>query len=178
VTITYESGKSPEDLARKLEAMKARAKNLQPVMVVQAESIKKLLDDAFRQQRGPDGTPWAPNAPATIARKGSAKAGIDTGLLRASTTATASGNSISFGTNSPYAGPNQFGAVTSGALKHASYSGGVKRPVGTPWKRTQPARPFMPFQIDGTLITIGPAKVTFDRLLKAVARYVSTGEVT
>lgn len=176
MTITYAPGSSPDDAARALAEMRARLGNLQPVLTVQAESIRKLIDDSFRQSRSPDGSAWLPNAASTVARKGSAKPGIDTGQLRNSITATAGRNDISFGTNTPYAGPNQFGAVRTGSLKHASSK--PKRAAGTAFRVVQPARSFMPFRVDGTLITIGPAGKVFERLARAVGEYVVSGKIT
>lgn len=174
MTITYAPGQSPDDARKALEAMAARAKNLRPVLEVQALAIKKLIDDSFRQSRSPDGTPWLPNAASTVARKGSAKPGINTSVLRDSVDAVASGNDIRFGTNVPYAAPNQYGGTRTGNLKRKSGA----RAKGTAFRVTQPARPFMPFTIAGTLITIGPASNVFRRLARAVGVYVTTGEIT
>lgn len=200
MTVTFEPGKSPDDVVRALKGMRDRLANLQPVLDVQGEQIRKLISDSFRQSRSPDGSPWAPNAQSTIDRKGSAKPGIDTRVLENSVAVTAGRVDITLGTNIPYAGANQFGATVEGTLKHNTYdrrtmagvtkSGGVSkkkvrisgptrmRPEGTPWKREQPARPFLPFTVAGTLITIGPSERVFNRLARAVGVYITTGKIT
>jgi phage gpG-like protein len=178
VTVTYAPGQSPEDVRRALEAMRDRLRNLKPVLTVHAEAIRTMIDDAFRGSRAPDGTAWLPNAASTVKRKGSAKPGVDTSQLRNSIAATASRNDITVGTNVPYAASNQFGATRTGTLKRAAYKPIPKRDVGTPWRVTQPARPFLPFTIAGALITIGPAAKVWNALTRAVGVYITTGKVT
>lgn len=176
MTIAFSPGQSPDDAARALQAMRSRLTDLRPVLTPHAEAIRKLLDDAFRLSRSPDGTAWAPNAASTVARKGSAKPGIDKSILRNSLSAQAGRNDITFGTNVPYAAPNQFGAVRTGVLRNASSK--PKRAKGTAFTNVTKARPFMPFTIEGTLITIGPAGRVFTELARAVGTYITTGKVT
>ena len=176
MTITYAPGQSPDDAARALAEMRARLGNLQPVLTVQAESIRKLIDDSFRSSRAPDGSAWLPNAASTVARKGSAKPGIDTSLTRNSVTSVAGRNDITFGSNAPAASYLHNGTTRSGSLKNASSK--PKRAKGTAFKVVVVARPFMPFTVEGTLITIGPAGKVFDRLARAVGTYVVTGKIT
>jgi len=173
MAITFAPGQSPDDAAKALREMSARCKALGPVLRAQAPMIEKLIDDAFRQSRGPDGTPWQPLAQSTIdrRRRGSSKPLVDTGVLRNSVAVVAGANDITISTNVPYAGPQQFGATKSGALKRKSGT----RPAGTPWTTKIPARPFLPFAIAGTLIEIGPSALVFDRLARAVGNYITTG---
>lgn len=201
MTVTFEPGKSPDDVVRALKGMRDRLANLQPVLEVQGEQIRKLISDSFRQSRSPDGSPWAPNAQSTIDRKGSAKPGIDTRVLENSVAVTAGRVDITLGTNIPYAGVNQFGAISEGmttdprpAQARAAAKARAKREAAgkklrtlrgskatftsTPWKREQPARPFLPFTVAGTLITIGPSERVFSRLARAVGVYITTGKIT
>lgn len=176
MTISFAPGQSPDDAARNLAAMRARLTDLRPVLVVHAESIRKLLDDAFRLSRAPDGTAWLPNAASTVARKGSAKPGIDTSLTRNSMTSVAGRNDITFGSNAPPASYMQNGTTRTGVLKNASSK--PKRAKGTAFKVVNPVRRILPFTIEGTLITIGPAGRVFNDLARAVGVYVTTGKVT
>ncbi len=178
MALIYAPTQSPAEVAAKFRAMQARAHALGPVMVVARDMVAKLVDDSFERSQSPDGTPWAPNAPSTIARKGSAKPGIDNGILRGSMTAAVIPNGVTWGTNTPYAAPVQFGAVRSGRLKNASYTGGVKRPANTPWTSATPGRAFMPFARDGALMRIGRAKTAFDNITRMVMTYIVTGKVS
>ena len=59
-----------------------------------------------------DGDAWTPNAPATIARKGSSKPLIDTGNLRASFTFQVKRNSVEIGSPLFYSEFHEFGTST------------------------------------------------------------------
>lgn len=59
-----------------------------------------------------DGNAWTPNAPATIARKGSSKPLIDTGNLRASFTYQVKRNSVEIGSPVFYSEFHEFGTST------------------------------------------------------------------
>jgi len=173
VTITFAPGQSPDDAAKALREMSARAKDLGPVLRAQSEMILRLIRDSFRNSRGPDGTPWKPLAQSTIdkRRRGSSKPLEDTGALRDGNSVTAGRMDLTIGTNVPYAGAQNFGATKSGTLKRKSGT----RPAGTPWTTKIPARAFLPFTIAGTLIEIGPSALVFDRLARAVGTYITTG---
>jgi phage gpG-like protein len=98
--------------ARTLEAIRQRLDNLAPALT----AMKEVGLDSIRQtfQAGGRPTPWAPlRSPR---RRGSASAAIplnDTGHLRASITAIIGRNSITFGTNVPYAAMHHFGGTIS-----------------------------------------------------------------
>ncbi len=143
----------------RLEAMAARLRDLSPVMAVAAADTMTLIDDSFAGSRSPDGSTWAPNAPRTIERKGSAVPMIDTGRLRQSIFARGSRTGLQFGTNVEYAAPNQVGA-------------GNGRP---------PKRAFLPVEMLGgawRLIASGPAGTHWQRVRDAVRRYITEGVVT
>ena len=180
MAIVYASGKSPGDVAERLRAMRTRAGQLAPVMQQASIQVQKMIDDGFRSSVGPGGDAWAPNAPSTIRRKGSAKPNVDIATLKNSIACTviANGQGISFGTNVPYAGPVQWGHTRSGKLKNASYANGVKREKGTAWTSTTVARAFLPFLRDGSLMQSGRALRVFGTITKMVASYISTGKMT
>ncbi|MFA7295711.1 MAG: phage virion morphogenesis protein [Dehalococcoidia bacterium] len=179
MTIVFAPTQSPSEVAAKFRAMQARAHALGPVLAPAREMVAKMIDDSFERSQSPDGTAWAKNAPSTIARKrGSAKPGIDKGILRASQYVTVIPNGLDFGTRVPYAAPVQFGSVRGGRLKHASYTGGVKREKGTAWSSTTPGRAFLPFTREGLLMRTGRAQTVIDAVTKMVMAYIVTGKVT
>lgn len=122
MSIDYEQGHSPAAVADAFRAMAARATNLRPVLVVQAEVVQKLLVGTFKSESSPDGTPWAKMADKTFGKRRAgkgpkkAKIGVDTGLMRASLVAMpATGPSfIQFGTNRPYAAAFHQGSTAQG----------------------------------------------------------------
>ncbi|SDA18145.1 phage virion morphogenesis (putative tail completion) protein [Pseudomonas sp. NFPP10] len=83
-----------------------------------AEYLHQSTDDRFRQQVAPDGSPWAPLAPSTIARKGSNKILRQDGNLQDTLRHSVSGNELAFGTDRPYGAIHQFG----GKIEHAPRS--------------------------------------------------------
>ena len=92
----------------------------------------------FRESRGPDGQPWAPLSPATIARRrqGSSKPLLDTGRLRNSITyATEGQNAVVVGTNVRYGRMQQQGAAKG-------EFGRTSRGSPIPWGRV-PGRPYL-----------------------------------
>ncbi|MBK8173187.1 MAG: phage virion morphogenesis protein [Sandaracinaceae bacterium] len=112
--------KGLDKVTKRLQAQIERAKNLAPVLQPIAAALKTHIDDSFRQSKSPTGEAWAPLSRATIAgrRQGSDKPLIDTGTLRNAAYAMVEGNdSIVFGDNVSYVGPQQFGAEIHGTYK-------------------------------------------------------------
>ena len=91
------------DIRKKIEDPRSLMVELGDILV---EDIKNNI---VRRKTAPDGTPWAPWMPSTAkarARKGNAALGLlyDTGNLLRSITSSVSGhNSLTVGTNVPYA---------------------------------------------------------------------------
>lgn len=96
-------------------------------------------DDVFKGEHDPEGTPWTPLSPKTIARRRNHQGGVkilqDTGQLKNSLTQagapykieSARGYDVELGTNVPYARIHQYGGVIK--TRHAEI--------------TIPARPFI-----------------------------------
>lgn len=142
----------------RIKAMAARARDMRPIMAEGAAAIVTLIDDSFRQQRAPDGTPWEPLQPETLRRRRGGPAGakilIDTGRLRASNFAVSAPKSIKFGTNTRYAAPHQLGG------EHL------------------PARPFLPVARVGgrwMLMASGPAGTVFARIRERLRAFIVNG---
>jgi len=83
-----------------------------------AEYLHQSTDNRFRQQVAPDGSPWAPLAPSTLARKKSGRILREAGTLQDTLRHSVSNNELSFGTNRPYGAIHQFG----GKIEHAARS--------------------------------------------------------
>jgi phage gpG-like protein len=178
MAIVYAPSASPKEVAARFRAMMQRASDLSAVLKNAAEDVKLLMLDSFEFGVSPDGTPWKPNAQSTIDRKKSSKPGINIGDLRLSVTASATKNSLSFGTNKPYAGDVQWGSTRTGNLKNASYKGGTKRDKGSAFTVKVEGRAFVPMLRDGNLMTQGAAKALFDSITKSVMLYITTGKIT
>lgn len=121
--------------ARKLD-------DLTPLMQEIGEYLLESSKENFRTGSAPDGTPWAPRSPVTLAayeaRGERPKGGPLVGVSRAlSTTITyeAGPDSVEWGSNMIYAAVMQFGAA-QGAF------GATARGSPIPWG-TIPARPFL-----------------------------------
>jgi phage gpG-like protein len=166
--IKFTPGKSPTDVAENLKAMGNRAKNLGPVLEAAAIAIKKLMDDAFSTKASPDGTPWAPNSPATLKHK-RGSLGIETGKLKASLYATVTGNTIKYGANTSYAAGFNEGHTRMGSLAHAAYYNHSKREEGTAFRVVTPGRAFMP------VFKGGAAKAVITLINKWIVNYIKTG---
>lgn len=111
--ISFNGDKVAKALADRID----RCKDLSSPLKAGAEAIKKLIDDSFKNGVSPIGTgPWQELKPSTIEhrRNKSKKILVDTSHLRANAFARAEGNSIVFGDNMVYAGPQQFGSEHEG----------------------------------------------------------------
>jgi phage gpG-like protein len=164
-----------------LEAAKGRLRDLGPVLSVVAADTVTLIDDSFAGGHTPENVAWAPLSPKTLARRrgGSGNPLVDTSRMRSSTTAYGRGTTLSFGSNVPYAPPQQWGATRSGTLKNRSYS--PRREAGSPFTVTIPARPFLPVRKVGggyALMTVGAAGEHWARMRRMVTEYIVSGRVT
>ena len=153
--VSYPGGKSPDKAARAWGAMMRRSENLTPAMKVGAESIQRLIQKTFQTSASPTGEKWDDLDPETIKRrrKKSNIPLVDTGKLRLSMATSYGARTITFGTNTKYAGFQQFGT------------------------RRIPARPFMPITAQGELTMAGPAKIVFDRISRQVGSYIVNGKL-
>lgn len=83
-----------------------------------AEGVKSRTLRRFEESRAPDGTPWPPLSPVTLARTGkNRKALILTGRLRNSIAWTVRGDAIVVGTNVVYARIHQYGGYAGRGRK-------------------------------------------------------------
>lgn len=83
-----------------------------------AEYLHQSTNDRFIKQVAPDGSPWAPLAPSTLARKKGGRILRDKGSLQDTMRHSVSGNELSFGTDRPYSAIHQNG----GKVEHAARS--------------------------------------------------------
>jgi len=162
-----------------LTAAQRRLGDLSPVLAVIAADTRTLIDDAFSGSHTPEGTPWAPLKPSTIAsrRGGSSMPLIDTSTLRSSISTTVDRSRLRFGTNVRYAAAQQLGFAKSGTLKRRSRG----RKVGAEYTVTVEARPFLPVRRAGgsfRLMTVGLAGQHWRASVEMIKRYIATGEVT
>ncbi|TBV12763.1 phage virion morphogenesis protein [Stutzerimonas kirkiae] len=98
-------------LAERLDSLQAPLNDI-------AEYLHRSTDDRFRQQVGPDGSPWAPLAPSTLARKKGSRTLRESSALQDTLRHQVSGNELLFGTDRPYGAIHQFG----GKIEHAARS--------------------------------------------------------
>lgn len=143
-----------------LQALKARAGNLNPALQAIGEGITERTKRRFETSTAPDGTPWKPNSAATLAmlaarlsgqkskvkKDGSLNASGARQLagkkpligesqdLRRQIIPQASGNALTVSSTPKYAAIQQFGGK-----------------AGRGKKVTIPARPFLPIRQDGAL---------------------------
>jgi phage virion morphogenesis protein len=104
-------GKALEDLVERLGDLTTPLNDI-------AEYLHQSTDDRFRQQVAPDGSPWAPLAPSTLARKKGSQILRDKGTLQDTLRHSVSKNELSFGTDRPYGATHQLG----GKIEHAARS--------------------------------------------------------
>lgn len=105
------TGKALSDLIERLDDLTTPLNDI-------AEYLHQSTDDRFRQQVAPDGSPWAPLAPSTLARKKGNKILRDKGTLQDTLRHSVSNNELSFGTDRPYGAIHQLG----GKIEHAARS--------------------------------------------------------
>ena len=114
-----------KDVERRLERLADATGDLTPVFEDLGEELLNSTRKRFRGQRGPDGRPWKPLLPQTLARKrkNQDKILFLEGELFGHLRYVAAADSLEVGSNEVYAATHQFG------------SGGDGRNI--------PARPFL-----------------------------------
>jgi phage gpG-like protein len=107
-----------------------------PALRVCALIAKADMLDNFQGSHAPDGAPWPPLRRPRTNSRGADRPLLDTGILRASTTAAGPGHveevtglSLALGTELDYAAPHQYGATISIPEKR-------RRPPEKPWAFT------------------------------------------
>jgi len=174
----------------KLAAIQARAENMRPVWAEVGQIILESIQRNFQQRRAPDGTPWQPVS-AAYARwkssKGKSPGNILNlnGLLQNSIHTTVASDSVTIGTNVPYAAIHQFGGeIKKKERKSTVYfhrnerTGEVGRKFVEKSKSnfaqdvaigehtiTMPKRPFL-----------GARQEDWGRIATALQKYIVTGE--
>lgn len=127
-----------------LDNLHARTRDMTPAM---KDIGERLLDGTKRRfVRGADwnGTAWAPNAPATLARKKSGWVLVgETKALFATINYRSSANAVSLGSPMEYAAAQHFGALR-GAF------GRTVKGAPIPWGNIPP-RPFLPVNRDKSI---------------------------
>lgn len=103
-----------DDLATQaaLDQIRARLGNLQPFYKEVGEALVRSTDQRFRDERAPDGTPWAPLAEATLKRKERLgkilKILQQDGFMRGTIIYRETAQQVEVGTIQPYAKYHQF----------------------------------------------------------------------
>ena len=119
-----------------LREVAARLTDMTPVMDEIGETLVASTKQRFQDGVAPDGTPWAPNTPATLARKRGTRPLIgDTGALSQNIFAETAPDRVSWGSALIYAAVHQMGA---GQGVFGETSTGQPIPFGP-----IPARPFI-----------------------------------
>ena len=121
------------DLEKALEGFAQRMDNLDPVYKNWGEALDQSHRQRFRDEKAPDGTPWAPLSPSTLKRKRGHKIlqefGERGGLLGSLHYQVSDG--LHYGTDKPYGAIHQHGG-----------------PAGRNKSVIIPARPFLGFTDD------------------------------
>lgn len=100
-----------------------------------AEYLHQATDERFVKKIAPDGSPWAPLSPVTLARKKGPRILRESGLLQDTLRHQVSDNELAFGTDRVYGAVHQFG-------QKRGASGTNKRGAPIPWGDI-PARPYL-----------------------------------
>lgn len=104
-------GKVLEELVERLDDLSTPLNDI-------AEYLHQSTDDRFSKQIAPDGSPWAPLAPSTLARKKGGRILREKGTLQDTLRHSVSNNELAFGTDRPYGAIHQFG----GKIEHVARS--------------------------------------------------------
>lgn len=105
------------EIGQALDSLVNRMTDLTKPLNDIAEYLHQSTDDRFRQQVAPDGSPWAPLAPSTLARKKSGRILREAGTLQDTLRHSISNNELSFGTDRPYGAIHQFGGKIEQAAR-------------------------------------------------------------
>ncbi len=103
------------NLVSTLNQLINQSQDLQPALAGIGEYLLESHQSRFQLEISPDGTPWAPLAPETLARKkGEDRILQDQGTLRDTLSYEVSANELLFGSNLEYAATHQFGREDHG----------------------------------------------------------------
>ena len=105
-------------VGRELDQLIERLGSLQTPLSDIAEYLHLSVDGRARRQVAPDGSPWAPLSPRTLARKKGNKTLRESGALLDTLRHQVSNDELQFGTDRPYGAIHQFG----GKIEHAARS--------------------------------------------------------
>ncbi|MBK5005279.1 phage virion morphogenesis protein [Pseudomonas sp. S32] len=105
-------------VGRELELLVERLGSLRTPLNDIAEYLHISTDSRARRQIAPDGSPWAPLSPRTLARKKGTKILRDSGALLDTLRHQVSDDGLDFGTDRPYGAIHQDG----GKIEHAARS--------------------------------------------------------
>lgn len=105
-------------VSKAIEELSQHLGNLSTPLNDIAEYLHQSTDNRFRQQVAPDGSPWAPLAPSTLAQKKGTRILREKGTLQDTLRHRVSNNELAFGTDRPYGAIHQFG----GKIEHAARS--------------------------------------------------------
>lgn len=105
-------------MGRELELLAERLGSLRTPLNDIAEYLHMSVDARARRQVAPDGSPWAPLSPRTLARKKGNKILRESGALLDTLRHQVSNDELQFGTDRPYGALHQFG----GKVEHAARS--------------------------------------------------------
>ncbi|WP_216891603.1 phage virion morphogenesis protein [Pseudomonas putida] len=100
-----------------LEALIERLGSLRTPLNDIAEYLHQSVDGRVRSQVAPDGSPWAPLSPRTLARKKGNKILRESGALLDTLRHQVSNDELVFGTDRPYGAIHQFGGKIEQAAR-------------------------------------------------------------
>lgn len=126
-------GEALEELGRRLDDFTTPFNDI-------GEYLHQSTDERFRRKVAPDGTPWAPLSPVTLARKKGAGILREKGTLQDTVRKQVTSTELAFGTDRPYGAVHQFGQK-----KGASGKTSKGRPI--PWGDI-PAREYLGLSAD------------------------------
>ena len=130
---TSQVSKALDDLADRLGDLTTPLNDI-------GEYLQISTDERFRQKVAPDGSPWAPLSPVTLARKKGPGILREKGTLQDTLRKQVTSTELAFGTDRPYGAVHQFGQK-----KGASGKTGKGRPI--PWGDI-PAREYLGLSTD------------------------------
>ena len=127
-----------DEILKRMAALEAKANNLRPVFDEIANHLYNLTEAALESETSPDGTPWQPLSPVTIARKGHDQMLYDQGDLRE---------------NIHYDSDHESATIGVNIVSTTGYPYPAVHQLGTDDERI-PARPYFPFNEEGDLMDV------------------------
>jgi phage gpG-like protein len=136
-----------------LEEMTGRVQDMTPAWQSGAEEFRLAVEERFQTETDFHGQPWADLKPQTIARRLPAKKLQQTSTMKNSNHATGTAEGIEFGTVTPYAARQHFGAANGD---------------------DHPARGFLPVDAEDNFIDVPgtPSGELFDAIEEELMDYV------